>query len=249
MCKEEKDSAYFYIITRKGKKVLDTYCKICKEIKSRESRRRHPETTKAKSKRYATKNKEKIKQRRKANYWNNVEGQKQKNKENHKKFREKHLAAMKKWRKDNLAQYLVSKKIYNDAHKEENSKRTKNWYKNNREYAIEEARKYRIEHPYKLVKFKRNRQIKFNNVVCTLTTKEWTWLLEKTGYTCLCCGSAGIKLEIDHIVPLDPGNHTIHNVQPLCGTCNKKKFRKTIDFRPKWLVELVSIQYPTVSPI
>lgn len=65
------------------------------------------------------------------------------------------------------------------------------------------------------------------------TQKEWSLLIEKYGYSCLCCGEKK-PLTPDHIIPLSKGGtNTIDNIQPLCGTCNNRKFTKTIDFRGK----------------
>jgi 5-methylcytosine-specific restriction endonuclease McrA len=39
-------------------------------------------------------------------------------------------------------------------------------------------------------------------------------------------------LEADHVVPLTRGGtDDIGNIQPLCGSCNRKKFVDTIDIR------------------
>ena len=63
------------------------------------------------------------------------------------------------------------------------------------------------------------------------TLAGWGALKEKYGNVCLCC-YAPRKLEPDHIIPLSRGgNNFIDNIQPLCGTCNRRKKTKTTDYR------------------
>ena len=65
-----------------------------------------------------------------------------------------------------------------------------------------------------------------------LTQEQWSRILDSYGRECLSCRTAD-GLSIDHVVPLSRGGqHTAENVQPLCLTCNKRKFTKVIDFRP-----------------
>jgi 5-methylcytosine-specific restriction endonuclease McrA len=46
------------------------------------------------------------------------------------------------------------------------------------------------------------------------------------------CGDTGAVLEADHVVPLTKGgSDSISNIQPLCGSCNRKKFVNIIDYR------------------
>lgn len=64
------------------------------------------------------------------------------------------------------------------------------------------------------------------------TAKEWRDLRERYGNKCLCCGSTK-RITVDHVVPLVAGgSNTIDNIQPLCWTCNRRKWAKTIDYRP-----------------
>lgn len=66
----------------------------------------------------------------------------------------------------------------------------------------------------------------------TITAEEWKDLLDRYDYKCLCCGKTGIKLTLDHIMPLAMGgNHTIDNAQCLCSSCNSKKGVRHIDYR------------------
>lgn len=67
----------------------------------------------------------------------------------------------------------------------------------------------------------------------TFTDHEFKELCEKYGNRCLCCGDKEAVLEADHVVPLTRGgSDEIHNIQPLCGYCNRSKFVDIIDYRP-----------------
>lgn len=67
------------------------------------------------------------------------------------------------------------------------------------------------------------------------TFDEWLGLKNRFNLSCLSCGKKEpeIKLTEDHVVPLSRGGEdSIDNIQPLCKTCNLKKFTKETDFRP-----------------
>ncbi len=61
--------------------------------------------------------------------------------------------------------------------------------------------------------------------------EEWLALCERYDFKCLACG-ASKSLTPDHVVPLSQGGtNYIHNIQPLCRSCNCKKHTKTVDYR------------------
>ena len=63
------------------------------------------------------------------------------------------------------------------------------------------------------------------------TGREWEALVLPYG-CCLCCGEAGIRLTVDHVIPLSEGGaNTVSNIQPLCGPCNSTKGVRTVDYR------------------
>lgn len=61
------------------------------------------------------------------------------------------------------------------------------------------------------------------------TFEEWIKLKEKYNHTCLWCWKIepNIKLTRDHIIPLSEWwNNYISNIQPLCRSCNSRKWKK-----------------------
>ena len=65
------------------------------------------------------------------------------------------------------------------------------------------------------------------------TKEQWEELKRNFNYTCPACkrSEPEIKLTRDHIKPLsNKGNDDIKNIQPLCNSCNAKKYTRTIRY-------------------
>lgn len=65
------------------------------------------------------------------------------------------------------------------------------------------------------------------------TWQEWELLKKAYKYACACCKQEEprITLTEDHIIPISKGgSNYIENLQPLCGSCNSKKFTKVINY-------------------
>jgi 5-methylcytosine-specific restriction protein A len=113
------------------------------------------------------------------------------------------------------------KRAYYEHNREEVIARSKEWLENN----VEKVKRFKANNSRKRRAAKHASRGNF-------TAKEFQQLCGRYGNKCLRCGSTGVVLEADHIVPLTSGgSDDINNIQPLCGACNRSKFVKIIDYR------------------
>lgn len=116
----------------------------------------------------------------------------------------------------NIEKTREERRRYYYANQEKEKAKHREWKRNNRENSVkhtqlDKARKAGVEiEPY-----------------------NFSIIREYYGNICLCCRRNNVKLTVDHIVPISMGGgDIIQNIQPLCGSCNSKKSRKIIDYRP-----------------
>lgn len=85
-----------------------------------------------------------------------------------------------------------------------------------------------------------NRRARIKGNGGSFTKEEWELIKRKFRYSCPACGSSGIKLTIDHIVPIiKGGTNNISNIQPLCGPCNIRKHANIRKYSPNGQLEMV----------
>jgi len=83
-------------------------------------------------------------------------------------------------------------------------------------------------------RFKNNERRVRRHLLTPHTLTQWQMLKVIYDYTCLACGrkEPEILLTRDHIAPLSlGGSDDISNIQPLCRSCNCKKWARTKDYR------------------
>jgi 5-methylcytosine-specific restriction endonuclease McrA len=147
----------------------------------------------------------------------------------YKKHPEVYRARSSEYRKNNPEKVKASV----DKWFEENKEYRRQYKKEYRRTHKETIAQYRRDNPDKHRAYKHNRRTRQTNAGGTFTEKEWVSLCKKYGHKCLDCGKRR-KLTADHIIPVSKGGTSnIENIQPLCGPCNSKKGRRTIDFRTK----------------
>lgn len=112
--------------------------------------------------------------------------------------------------------------------------RWKGGIKNNPNYATVTSREWNEKNRERRREINRKRRNLERHVEGSHLGSEWLSLKIFYGFMCLCCKRTEpeIKLTEDHIIPLSKGgSDNIENIQPLCGSCNTRKYTKVIDFR------------------
>ena len=147
------------------------------------------------------------------------------------KYQEEHKEEIaeykKKWAEENEATVSASKRKHYELHRDEIIARSKKWGEEN----PEKVRQAQANNG-------RKRRAAKHASPGSFTAEEFRALCESYGNRCLACGDTEAALQADHVVPLTRGgSNDIGNIQPLCGSCNRKKFVSVIDYRTGWLAE------------
>jgi 5-methylcytosine-specific restriction endonuclease McrA len=116
----------------------------------------------------------------------------------------------------------------------------------NRDAVSATRRRWRAEHPEAHVASEHSRRALKRNAGGSYSVAEWVGLCEFFGWRCLRCGCDGLKLTVDHVIPLSRGgSNRIANIQPLCGPCNSAKGTNSHDYRVGALVPVGVQETPT----
>jgi 5-methylcytosine-specific restriction endonuclease McrA len=156
------------------------------------------------------------------------------------KYYEKHygdlLAKTSEWKLANYEKNKSTKRYFYERTREAHIKRAAKYHRDNPDKANKYRRIYRRKYPEKTTADKQNRRTRVTNGGGKFSAQEWYELKLRYGFSCLCCGGKepNIKLSADHIVPVSKGGSSfIDNIQPLCKSCNSRKYNKIIDYRPQ----------------
>lgn len=137
----------------------------------------------------------------------------------HKINRDKILKEMKLRNKINKKRYLELSRIYHEKHRMKYRIIQTKWRKNNPE-------------KFKLQLLRRKGKLK--GIFHDFNDKQWIILKKSVnGYCLSCTGFVGENnLTLDHIIPISRVSkgfvYTIHDVRPICRSCNSSKGNKLI---------------------
>lgn len=146
---------------------------------------------------------------------------------------EKYKLKAKEYREINKEKINKVSSEWQRKNPERKRKNVKNWLFRNAHKLSEYARNYQKRHPEQVTKSSRKRREIFKNIDGNFNFSEWENLCKYFENKCLYCGKFGIKLTVDHVIPISKGgSNFISNIQPLCQRCNSKKGKKILDFRP-----------------
>lgn len=140
---------------------------------------------------------------------------------------ERAKARLEQWVKDNP-----------DRVREGAKKRARRSYSKNPAKSLAASRKWRAANPDILRHFVRLRRARKKNAVGSHTKGEWAMMCRWFGNCCLCCGAT--EIAADHVIPISRGgSDCIANLQPLCRSCNSRKYTQTIDYRDPTLLAML----------
>lgn len=178
-----------------------------------------------------------------ANYLANREQRQQQQREYAAAHREEERARVKKWRRDNPDRRNQQSRLAYAKHHAKELARGAKYRESNRGRERERARAKYYRNPLAYKEAVRRRRARKQQAPGDYTQADWDALKLQYDHTCLRClrQEPEIKLTEDHVIPLAlGGTNFIDNIQPLCGSCNKRKHLKTTDYRKDFHVRSTS---------
>lgn len=241
-CEQIKDLNEFnHSRSRKGG--YGAYCRLCRKAQYQEDIDRN----RARSREYAQRNKEAIRERRAARYNQHKDEINTERRE----YREKNKDEINANNRDRYAtdtEYREKIKEQVRQYRKENPEKVKQsfrkWYQQHKEEQSEYARAYRKAHRQELARKSRERLQnnpeyrarvrayirKYKALKRGASTAELVdrqSIIERDNATCYICGIGPLtdsEIHLDHIIPLSKsGSHTPDNIKVSCASCNLKK--------------------------
>lgn len=245
-CNEWKPMGEYYLLHKKGREFLDSWCKQCRSKSSSEWNKNNPEQHKNNLRKWISENPKRyseitLRSRKKRRERKNAR-QREVYASNPEPKRRKNAT----WRKANPSKMKEYRRSHDQRHPGIQAVYRQNYINGDPDHVKEVNIKWRRKNRDKIISYKHARRARMNSNGGTWTVGEWNWLFDLLSHSCVKCGrtekelvSTGIKIEKDHIHPISTGGmNNIENLQPLCAECHDDKPKKgTIDYRPQWLIE------------
>jgi len=228
-CNEIKALSEFRFRADRNKYAFE--CKLCRSNRAKEYDARTPDKAKVRRQRWLDK-----KLMEDPNYSHN---QYIKHKEKHRIRGRIYYAENRKRLRAYSHQYYIENKDkvkayqrkYHAKYPNKIKVRQREYYISHREEHIARTRRYQAENPDVVRASSAKRRSRKSGAGGSFTAQDWQALCEKHDNKCLCCGKKK-PLTHDHIIPVSKGGSSnIENIQPLCKSCNSRKYTRIIDYR------------------
>lgn len=128
-------------------------------------------------------------------------------------------------------QKQVWNKTQYERHREKLVAKSKAVYAADPERAKARITEWKRRNPEHARALRHAHKAKIRNTNGTYKAAHWKAMCAWFGNRCLACHVVA-PLVVDHVIPLSRGGtNTIDNLQPLCATCNHRKYANTVDYR------------------
>ncbi len=138
--------------------------------------------------------------------------------------RQQQAEASRRWRRANPERARAIGARFREKNREHYRQLLRGWDRRNRAKRRALSAAWRKANPDRHAHISAQRRARELAAPGSHTYEEWQALLAEWDYRCAYCGTAGVPLERDHVVPLAlGGGHDISNILPACRTCNSRK--------------------------
>lgn len=196
----------------------------------------HPNEVRAYRKLWREKNREHKNAKSREYYHNNPEKERTRAKIKNERLKQKRLETFIAKHGCTPSEYRERTKSVREARlREQHRTANARYLEKHRDEINARARGRRKLYPERVGIYSKNRKARKRGAPGSYNLTEWKELCAKYDNRCVRCGERK-ELQADHVIPVTSPRSTnyISNIQPLCGTCNKIKMKKTIDYRPLW---------------
>lgn len=170
-----------------------------------------PKSARAKHKRLRSRNADRLREKRRANY-----------------PRKKNY--FKAWRQANRDKTREYNRRFRRKDPEHYLELLRAHYARNSQRRLASSKAWRLRNPDRNASLSAAYRARALQAPGSHTFAEWRRLLERYGHKCVYCGRTDVPLTRDHIVPLSAGgSNDISNIVPACLRCNQTKGGRALD--------------------